>query len=345
MLALKHLRPDIKTCITPLIDIATPSKSSDQAQAEAYVKRNIDRSAGLVRGFPAVFIDSSELDPGFRLDSNVHPLAFAAQVVTGSRVPVIPVTGLHRDVAHLSQAFAIANAQDFPQVCIRLDETDVSTAALTSKRIRDLVSSESSGLEQIYLLFDLQCLWGRDIQAIDKQVSRLLLLLNDRLWAGIIVGGYGFPDQLSQACSTNDTAYLRRVEQDLFFAAARLDLASPIWFSDYSVLSPSSVELDFHLIRKVMAPKAMYTLDDTWFLVRGGAFSSHTDGYGQYFTIADEIIALAEFSGADFSYGDQYIMSRHLRNVTSGSPASWITACVNRHITFTAIAHGHELVD
>lgn len=345
MLALKHLRSEIKACITPLVDIATPSKSADQAEAEAYVKRNVDRAASVVSGFPAVLIDSSELDPGFRLDSNLHPLAFAAQAVTGSGVPVIPVTGLHRDVAHLSQAFAIANAHVSPQICIRLDETDVSTAALTSKRIRDLISSESSGLEQIYLLLDLQCLWGRDIQAIDKQVSRLLVILNDRLWAGIIIGGYGFPDQLSEACSTNDTAYLRRVEQDLFYAAARLDLASPIWFSDYSVLSPSSVELDFRLIRKVMAPKAMYTLDDMWFLIRGGAFSSHPDGYGQYFSIADEIIALAEFGGANFSYGDQYIVKRHLRNATSGNPGCWITACVNRHITFTAIAHRHELVD
>jgi hypothetical protein len=28
-----------------------------------------------------------------------------------------------------------------------------------------------------------------------------------------------------------------------------------------------------------------------------------------------------------------------MRNEKPGSPGSWITACVNRHITFTALAH------
>jgi hypothetical protein len=104
-------------------------------------------------------------------------------------------------------------------------------------------------------------------------------------------------------------------------------------------LSPSVVELDGRLIRKVMAPKALYTLEDVWFVVRGGAFSSHPDEYEQYFSIADEIVALDEFCGADFSYGDQYISYRHNREWSPGSPGSWITACVNHHVSFTAHAH------
>jgi hypothetical protein len=88
-----------------------------------------------------------------------------------------------------------------------------------------------------------------------------------------------------------------------------------------------------------MSPKALYTLDEEWFVVRGAAFSSHPDEYEQYYSIADEIVALDEYCGPDYSYGDRYIFDRSKRTETPGSPGSWITACVNHHLTFTADAH------
>ncbi len=220
-----------------------------------------------------------------------------------------------------------------------MDATDVSTATLTHKRLRDLLDADSLEPKDVYVLLDLQCLFGHDKEAVSKQVLRFLKLLESNTWAGILVGGYGVPDQLSSACATNDQAYLRRIEQDVFRDAAQVEMTTARWFADYTVLSPAAVELDWRLISKVMAPKALYALDNVWFVVRGGAFSSHPDGYEQYFSMADEIVALDEYCGADFSYGDDYISDRHKRVGTPGSPASWITACVNHHVTFTADDH------
>jgi hypothetical protein len=191
----------------------------------------------------------------------------------------------------------------------------------------------------VHVLLDLQCLFGHDKEVVSKQVLHFLNLLDSQTWAGILVGGYGLPDQLSSACATNDQVYLRRVERDVFSDAANVEMNTPRWFSDYTVLSPSVVELDWRLISKVMTPKALYALEDVWFVVRGGAFSSHPDKYAQYFSMADEIVALDEFCGADFSYGDMYISDRHDRKGTPGSPSSWITACVNHHVTYTADSH------
>jgi hypothetical protein len=339
MLALKHLYDSVRPHIMPVIDVAAPTKTADRAEALKYVERNIGRTKKVVAGFPAVFVDSSELDPEFRLPGGVHPLARAAASVSDAGVRAIAVTGLHRDDAHRAEALSIAKAQDLPGLCVRVDGTDVSTATLTHKRLRDLLDTDSIEPKDVYVLLDLQCLFGHDKEAVSKQVLRFLKLLESKTWAGILVGGYGFPDQLSSACATNDQAYLRRIEQDVFRDAADVEMTTPRWFADYTVLSPSVVELDWRLIRKVMAPKALYTLDNVWFVVRGGAFSSHPDEYEQYFSMADEIVALDEYCGADFSYGDDYISDRHKRVGTPGSPASWITACVNHHVTFTAADH------
>jgi hypothetical protein len=323
----------------PVIDVAAPTKEKDRAASLKYVESNIAKTKKVVAGFPAVFVDSSELDANFRLQGGVHPLARAAAAVIDAGVRPIAVTGLHRDKEHRAEALSIAMQHGVASLCFRLDATDVSTSVRTHNRLRELLEADSLETKNVYLLLDLQCLFGLDRDTVSRQTLRFLRELESETWAGIIVGGYGFPDQLSSACGTNDQTYLRRIEQDVFRDVVNVEMKTPRWFADYTILSPAAIELDWRVIGKVMAPKALYTLTDIWFVVRGGAFSSHADGYGQYYSMADEIVALDEFCGADFSYGDQYISDRHDRKGKAGSPASWITACVNHHISFTADDH------
>lgn len=339
VLAIRHLSKSVRPSMMPVLDIAAPTKSADKAAGLKYVERNLERTEKYVTGFPAVFVDSSELDPAFRLSHDVHPLEGAAVAVVGAGGQPIPVTGLHRDAAHKAATISIANNHAQGRLCVRLDATDVSTATLTFKRIRDLLEADSVESSVVYLLFDLQCLFGKDKDSVAKEVLRLLKLVETKTWAGIVVGGYAIPDQLSTAVSTMEQAYLRRIEQDVFHEAAAYEMDTPRWFADYTILPPSVVELDWRLIHRMMSPKALYTLEDLWFVVRGGALSSHPDGYDQYYSIADEIVALDEYCGPDYSYGDTYISERSKRVGKPGNAGSWIVACVNHHLTFTANAH------
>jgi len=339
LLAIKHLSNSVRASMMPVLDVAAPTKSTDKAAELQYVERNLKRTTKYGTGFSAVFVDSSELDPAFRLPKKVHPLEALAGAVVGAGSRPIPVTGLHRDAAHKAVAIAVANDHAKGSLCVRLDPTDVSTATLTFKRLRDLLQMDSVESSAVYLLLDLQCLYGKDRDSVAKEVLRLLKLLEAKEWAGIIIGGYAIPDQLSTAVSTKEQGYLPRIEQDVFRDAAAYEMNTPRWFADYTTLPPAVVELDWKLIRKVMSPKALYALDTEWFVVRGGAFSSHPDEYDQYYSIADEIVALDEYRGPEYSYGDRYIFDRSKRDGTPGSPSSWITACVNHHLTLTANAH------
>ena len=338
-LGFKHLSKNCREHVMPLFDVAAPTKASDQAKGQAFVARNIARTGSIVNNLRAVFVDSSELDPSFRLADGAHPLIAAANAIANSGVRPIPVTGLHRDETHNAATFAISKVQAPQEVCLRLDATDASTATLTSRRIESFLSEHSTASSLTYLLLDMQCLYGTDKDAVARQIRRLLDLLSARAWAGIIIGGYGLPDQLSSAVQTNEQRYLPRIEQDVFYDLATHAIDAEKWFADYTILPPSVVELDWKLIQRVMAPKALYTLGNTWFIVRGGAFSSHADGYDQYYSIAGGIVALDEYCGQDYSYGDKHIWERSQRIGTPGNPASWITAGVNHHITFTAETH------
>lgn len=339
MLAIKHLFPDVRPKLMPLIDVAAPAKRADKAAGLKYVEKNIARAAKALGGIASVFVDSSELDSAFRLTGGAHPVVTAATAFQQAGIRPVPVTGLHRDAAHRAAARLVAASISLNEVCVRLDATDVSTATLTHMRLQSLLAAEGFLPSQVYILIDLQCLYDQEPEPTITQVNRFLKLVNADSWAGIVVGGYGIPDQLSTAVSTKGEAYLPRIEQQVFLKAAEQDLDSPIWFADYTTLAPSSVELDWRVIAKVMSPKALYALDDDWFVVRGGAFSSHPDEYAQYYSMAKKIVDLDDCCDEEHCYGDQYIWERSRGLGKPGSPGSWITACVNHHVTLTANNH------
>ncbi|SOF01741.1 Beta protein [Burkholderia sp. OK233] len=339
VLAFKGMPAELRAHMAPLLDVAAPTKSADQAKAEKYVTNNIVRIGKQMGGFGAVFVDSSELDPSFRLPGNLHPLVAASAAIAGAGSTPIPVTGLHRDDSHHEAVRSVMRSMIRQRICIRLDVTDVSTARLSLANIRDFLQSNAIETAQTYLLFDLQGLYDQDPVAVVVPVNRLLALLGGTVWAGIMIGGYSIPDQLSVAVQTNEQAYLPRIEQDVFNRVNAGAVQTSVWFADYTILPPSVVELDWRLISRVMTPKALYTLGDSWLIVRGSAFSSHPDGYAQYYGIAGEIVALDEYSGEGYSVGDDYIAGRALRVGKPGSPGSWITACVNHHMVMTARAH------
>ena len=342
MRAFLQLPADVYPHMRPLFDVAAPTKDRDQAAAEKYVLKNITQGGKSAQGFADVLIDSSELPPDFRLPGGVHPLTAAAAAIADAGVRPVPVTGLHRDQAHHDAAMDLRQ-QSGGLLCLRLDATDVSTARMTYLKIKDVLATPEIATGQVALLLDMQGLYGQEPMAVAASVLRLLSLLKQESWLGVIIAGDGLPEQLSTAVQPNAQDYVPRVEQAVFFQLRAQAAPLSIWFGDYATLPPSVVELDWRLISKVMAPKALYTLDDTWLVVRGGAFSRHPDGYGQYYDIADEIVALDEFCGADYSAGDQYMALRAVRAAeTGGSPASWITACVNHHITLTARTHAMQ---
>lgn len=338
MQAFRGLASDVREQMVPLFDVAAPTKSADQAAAEKYVATNIARTEKAANGLQWAFVDSSELNPDFRLPGGVHPLmAISAAVTRGDAIPV-PVTGLHRDQAHHDAAKAILSP-NAPWLCVRLDATDVSTATMSLRSVKELLAEFGLGTDRTLLLLDLQGLHGIDVHAAAAPAIRLLSLLRADAWAAVIVGGYGVPEQLSTAVAPNSQDYLPRIEQDVYFQVRTQTVGLTLWFADYTMLPPSVVELDWRLISRVITPKALYALDNAWLVVRGGAFASHPLGYDQYHAIAAEIVALDEFSGPDFSPGDQYITDRVASTGKPGSPSTWITACVSHHLSLTARAH------
>jgi hypothetical protein len=339
LLAVAELSAETKHLCTPLLDLPAPSRNEDKAAPEAFTERSIGRTKKAVVGLARVFVDSSELEPALRISGGAHPLLEAAKSIALSDVLPIPVSGLHRDAAHQKAVAKVSKELADDSVCIRLDSTDISTPTLTHKRIVGLLSDYALETSRAFLLMDLKSVFHHDPTHLANSVGHFVAQASKSHWAGLVVAGYGVPDELREAIAVREQGYIPRTEQLVYRSVAAGNQLHNLWFGDYATLSPVHVEFDWRYMNKVMGPKALYALEDSWFAVRGGPFSTHEDGYGQYYDLAAEIVALEEFSGADFSWGDDYIQARANRIPKPGSPGTWIKACINHHISFTALSH------
>ncbi|MDT4845674.1 Beta protein [compost metagenome] len=89
---------------------------------------------------------------------------------------------------------------------------------------------------------------------------------------------------------------------------------------------------------KFSAPKVFYTTQGEFYAERGGQFSGHPKGYGQYFDIANNIVSKKYYRGHKYSKGDKYIFDRSNLSpklpAKGGAPGSWIKATLSAHITY-----------
>jgi hypothetical protein len=306
-----------------------------------FTDRNIAKLTKTIQGFEYVFVDSSELDPALRLTGGIPPILAAARAMREAGTIPIPVAGLHRDLEHMKAVVEVGRNVGAGIVCVRFDATDIGTAKMSHKHLMTLLASNNLEPSQVVLLLDLQSVFSANVDLMAAQVFRFLDCTSGSNWQATILAGYGLPDQISRVIPVRDQGYIPRLEQDIYRRVVQGQPTQSIWFGDYTSVAPTHVELDWKIISRTMGPKAVYTLDNSWFIARGGPFAREAEGYRQYYSLASKIVALEDFPSApDFSYGDRYIFDRSTgRGETTGGPGSWITASVSRHATLTAKLH------
>lgn len=335
-LALQRLEDDVREATFPLIDLAAPTTKAQKKDPPAHVVKTIRNLARYVSAFARVMIDSSEMDADLRTPDGVHPLLAAVGELGKKGIDVVPITGLARDQNHVQAVSDAIQLMDGSTVGIRIDPYDLETPTLTAKLFTDLVAERFENCK-IILIYDLRTVYGADISTLKSRVLALDEKLPHNHEEMTIVSGSGLPERMAEAVPTKSSDYIQRVERKLWDAIRKgVGGGRTMTFGDYATVTPDYVELDFALIYKQIGPKIIYALDEDWFVIRGGSFERHPDGRDQYYFLAEEITKLEDFPGKDYCFGDHDIRDKAGRVGKPGSPASWVTTCVNRHVSRTA---------
>ncbi|MBJ6752696.1 beta family protein [Geomonas anaerohicana] len=282
------------------------------------------------------YLDTFDVDQDLRPDG-VCPCEYA-MIALGQYNP-IPVVGLDRDSDHLDfvrRHLAQARKKD---VAVRLLPDIFESYELVADELSETLGDILAGVDNIDLVLDCRIVNNYDVSAIAQSAAEFAsTFCEDYACRNVIVTGSSIPPSISDIVQTNSSVLFDRKEPQLWrvFNQYFSDESAKSVFGDYAVVSPeySDVDLGPEMLSTIASPKAIYTLEDQHFAVRGSRFRTHKDGYAQYYAIARQIARQAFFRGELFSSGDEYIQRRSENVPTPGSPQSWIKNTLNAHVTY-----------
>lgn len=320
-----------RVMIKPLVEAMPMGKKTDVD------KHLLTLTTYLVKHAPLgeMFLDFYGLRAGLKTSSGQDAVLAGFNIVKGLGRIVTPTYGFGRDDAlwphfnHLCKEFN----QGF---CFRLDLDDIEDALIaedTWTHVFERSAEINLNPSQIDLVIDL-----RDI--IDKDLDELHDLVLDFLsinpkhneYRSIILVGSSALKTVSKIPKDNHMA----IKRDELFVWAKLQRDLPettnLIFGDYGVIHPDFSDQGPN---KNMNAKIRYTSHGEITYYRGHGLLSPIKDYEQYHQLAYEVRDSTAYSGKAFSYGDSYIDDVATNSISPGTPATWVMADMNHHLTYT----------
>lgn len=333
--ALQELRPDQKSGLTPLIDIAPipwdyaeeqPSKTIDQ-----HLARTADQMATAWGTEDRLFVDFSLIDPAERMGSGVHPLEHLFGELRVAGVLGTPVTGLDRDPAYQAAVRSVL-AADNRGVCIRITVEDAG-AGNTASAVEHVLNELEAERGVVDLVIDLK--------AIEPNQATIL-----RSWAvGLIngwpdIGGFASLTLLSGAFPLNlsglipGTHLVERADLALWQDVRAAGPARQPSFGDYTAAHPDPDEIDPRIMQ--VSASIRYASNEAWVILRGRSVqSTRHGGYGQFQALSTTLMGHPLFTGHSFSWASDFIEQCAAGGQT-GNLMIWRKTATNRHMAFTS---------
>jgi hypothetical protein len=217
-----------------------------------------------------------------------------------------------------------------PQVCIRLTDHDFRSDVgpwLIDELRRWGVSPLST-----HVIIDLGRVGEGDTFTKSLAASAVLRSLAQASaeWRGIAVAATGMPDSVSSL--EPDTVHrIPRYEMTVWKNVLREGVSRKIAFGDYGITGAGTSQFDPTKMSPP-GPKVRYTVENEYVIVRRARRKKgDTEGHRM---LAKKIRALPDYSGREFSWGDEYIDDSAAGTKVSRQPSMWIAASTSHHVSF-----------
>jgi hypothetical protein len=328
--ALSELPEEIKSRITPLIDIFNSDSKIPLEKRLIKIANKIERSWGNER---PIFVDLFGIDLKERVLGGDHPLTFIFDLLRKLNVKAIPLIGFDRDEAYVEAIQKTVKA-DNKGICIRLLTDDMEDTYELADNIESLLSDLDISYEDAHLMLDFRELKIDKIRvATGTAINVIGKIPHINNWSTLTVAASGFPGSLREI-DTLSSGKLPRTDYLLWklLIKRRKEIERLPSFGDYGIQHPDLLELDWKVIPLV--PNIRYTLPDEWLIIRGGSNKKY--GWHQSHQLSKELVNMAEYYGETFCWGDNYISLCSDESVGPGNMTTWRKIGTNHHITLVS---------
>lgn len=332
--ALRELRAVCSSLLTPLIDVPRVPIKNRTSPLEDHLGKQAERIASAWSSGAQIFVDLTDLPLDARGSAGQHPVTLLSGALSELGVDATPVTGTDRDDAYQEAIRELT--KESTQVAIRLLPEDLDTPSTLQEDVDDLLAAVEVEPESVHILMDLRSLKQReDATWVSICVNAIAALPAVDRYASLTVVGSSMPQTLGELVKTSTTGTVRRRELDVWSQLQRVKgLVRRPSFGDYGVVHPDLMDLDPRQI--TVAADIRYTIPSEMLIVRGSSTRHHPLGFGQYHALAKSLVAMPEYSGRTFSWGDETIYRKaHAISVAGpGNKTTWVQIATNHHLEF-----------
>jgi hypothetical protein len=333
--ALRELSPARKAKLTPLIEVPPVPWDFENDRPACSIDVHLQGTAKAIEDHwglnDVLFVDMFTVADEGPMASGDHPVKHVFDDARRRNVKAIPVTGIDRD-ADYQTAVRNTIAADGRGVCVRVLLTDIVEDAAFATDLTQLLATLGVAPNAVDLLIDAgPMLPAHESTYLLATRSAISLLPNINDWRSLTVAGSAFPTDMS-GFTRDAISSTPRTEWRVWtaLAAGRASLRRMPTFGDYSVDAPGHDQLDFRVIKMTANIRYCHTAD--WILVKGhvirkGSASQHPG-------LAATLRARPEYSGAAFSWGDNYVDECARGVCGPGNATTWRQVGVNHHLSF-----------
>lgn len=315
--ALEKLTPDQKRLISPVLEIVDyeePFKIIEQIKL-------------------CFFKEPAYLDTRYSDDDDREFLESILTLAREENYPLYPVL-YYEDFSLFADKFQVLSDRILIRIPIPEDIDGESY-----ETVFETISEWQKNNETIIdIMLDLNFMSGRDQTntkfAELKSVLRNFII-NGRFIGKIMIASTSFPEDLS-TLSAGEDLFIDRFEYKLFeriYNNPDFDsLKTRLVLSDYGVTRFTDTEIDFSKLKYGILPKARYTLNEKYWVLKGKKDQKTKQTVRGHQKIAYDIYKSDQYFGIFFSYGDMEIKERALGEKGPGNNTNWVTIAANHHI-------------
>lgn len=334
--ALKELNDKQKEFVTPVIEIIMPQpaklKNGEREKTpEELLMESIETLKSKLPKMPEeiqkcwgktpIFVDLSLVDISLRVEG----LKTILSVGKSLDMCLIPVINLNSS-PDIQSSYVTLAKENAKGMCLRLFRSNFNQQTLAAD-ITNFLTLYGLDPQNIDLFVDFQIADGQCLKLADinQQIPDL------SKWRTFTMISGAFPKDLTNF--TVDLHYIDRSDWSSWINQINTsELSRKPSFGDYTIQHPIYIKPT-----PGMNPSASirYTLKDQWMIMRGeGLRGEKSKGFAQYPANAQLLSQHKDFFGANFSFGDTYIVEKgkDIKTKETGTPRTWLRAGINHHL-------------
>lgn len=265
-------------------------------------------------------IDLGALSAGAKEESTgLMPFTWLAAELSSEDIDFHAVIHLDDAQAQLDDAIFAVGSENL-LLRIRGDELDPDPED-SDRTLRDWCTDRKINPKDIAIMVDLGSIYGSDISSVNRLAdASLRWVSNNGPWNSIILASGAAPEQISDV-QKQKYHYIERKDAALW--NQMIKTYPTLDYADYGTRSPEQSDTPGF---QGPLPYLRYTTADHWVVWREPKDPQR--GHSTFYDVCKNIVAHADFAGANFSWGDNSIANPP----GPGTATKWISYAQNHHM-------------